>query len=208
MNSKSADRRSREKLALKQTILSAARDILVSEGYEAISIRAIADRIEYSPASIYLHYQDKDALLLALCEEGFETLNSYLLAAPTPVVTEQMAAMGDAYLKFAIQHPRHYELMFLARSPEVQHALKERCQNAPACFQTLIASLGRAQAQGWVRDDQPLIVLAYTVWGLLHGIASIVLTEQYIYLEEEDVPLVLQHSVRNILRGISPVTVS
>jgi AcrR family transcriptional regulator len=84
MKSKSMARRERERETLRKTILRAAREILVTEGYEAISLRTIADMIEYSAAALYLHFKDKDAILQALIDEGFEELAHRLRGVADP----------------------------------------------------------------------------------------------------------------------------
>ena len=68
------ERREREKAEIREKILDAARDLFVSEGYEAVSMRKIADRIEYSPTAIYLHFKDKEAVMRELCDLDFLAL--------------------------------------------------------------------------------------------------------------------------------------
>jgi AcrR family transcriptional regulator len=66
------ERRQREKQQMRRQILDTAMDLFIENGYEEVSIRRIADHIEYSPATIYLYFQDKDDILFVLHEEGFE----------------------------------------------------------------------------------------------------------------------------------------
>src|SRR5262245_65973736 len=68
------DRKARQKQLLRQEILDAARDIFIKEGYDRLSMRRIAHRIEYSPTAIYLHFRDKQELVFSLCEETFSRL--------------------------------------------------------------------------------------------------------------------------------------
>ena len=65
------ERREREKEEIRQKILDAARELFVQEGYDAVSMRKIAEKIEYSPTAIYLHFKDKRSVLIALCDEDF-----------------------------------------------------------------------------------------------------------------------------------------
>jgi len=67
----SKQRREREKEALRQDILDAARELFVEEGYDNVSMRRVAEKIEYSPTTIYLYFEDKASLLYAICEETF-----------------------------------------------------------------------------------------------------------------------------------------
>ena len=70
------DRQDRERFAVRQAILDAARDLFVTEGYRNVSIRKIAERIEYSPAAIYSYFPSKDDIFFALAEEGFRRLDA------------------------------------------------------------------------------------------------------------------------------------
>ena len=76
------ERKAREREELKQQILDAARELFVRDGYESVSMRKIADKIEYSPAAIYTYFKDKDEILDCLCEETFLQLHQHQLAAP------------------------------------------------------------------------------------------------------------------------------
>src|SRR5688572_10720436 len=108
------ERREREKQELRTKILDAARELFVQEGYEAVTMRRIAERIEYSPTAIYLHFKDKDSLLRELCEADFLKLAEELVARELPedpVARLRGAALG--YVEFARRYPNHYRLMFM-----------------------------------------------------------------------------------------------
>src|SRR5579883_2441830 len=104
-----AKRKQREKLALRQEILTAARHLFAKEGYESVSMRRIAEKIEYSPTTIYLHFKDKDDLIQQLCEESFALLTRRIQKAVgtggDPV--ERLKKGLRAYVEFGIQHPNH-----------------------------------------------------------------------------------------------------
>src|SRR6202050_5466761 len=101
------ERRDRQKMALRQEILTAARELFAKEGYENVSMRRIAEKIEYSPTTIYLYFRDKDELLHEMCSETFALL--------TRKLTKLLAADGDpldklrmglnAYVQFGLKHP-------------------------------------------------------------------------------------------------------
>jgi AcrR family transcriptional regulator len=88
-----AERKEREKLELKNLILEASRKLLLAHGQEGLSIRKIADEVEYSPATIYLYFADKDAILHELMEMGFGVMNEYMkdsFIEKDPIATIQM----------------------------------------------------------------------------------------------------------------------
>lgn len=99
-----------------RAILDAARDLFVVEGYQQVSIRRIAERIEYSPAAIYRYFASKDDIFLALAEEGFRLLADQTLApveTSDPVESIRRAFWG--YYEFSKAHPEYFALMFLDR---------------------------------------------------------------------------------------------
>ena len=118
------ERQEREREAVSRSILDAARDLFVAEGYQNVSIRKIAERIEYSPAAIYGYFPSKDDIFFALAEEGFRTLLfSAAQGEGVPSVDDQSIDPLDAIrqaltrvYEFSKSHPEHFALMFLDRS--------------------------------------------------------------------------------------------
>src|SRR6476661_2576088 len=97
------ERRERERQELRTKILDAARELFATEGYEAVTMRKIAERIEYSPTAIYLHFKDKESVLREICEVDFLSLAQDLLKIgkiADPV--ERLRATGMAYAEFAV----------------------------------------------------------------------------------------------------------
>ena len=111
----------REREAVARSILDAARELFVTHGYQEVSIRKIADRIEYSPAAIYSYFPSKDDIFLALAEEGFRLLFSYGRSreiderAPDDPA-DVLRGMFWRYYEFSKEHPEYFALMFLDRS--------------------------------------------------------------------------------------------
>src|SRR5215471_18517819 len=102
------ERRTREKRELKQQILDAARELFVREGYESVSMRKIAEKIEYSPATIYTYFQDKDEILDCLCAETFLHLHQHKLAAIHEMNGDTLEALKkgmETYIRFGLDHP-------------------------------------------------------------------------------------------------------
>ena len=100
------ERREREHEEVRQKILDAARELFATEGYEKVTMRRIAEAIEYSPTTIYLHFEDKDDLVLALCHEDFGRLLAAMQQAPCPPTrSSAIRQLGRAYARFALQLP-------------------------------------------------------------------------------------------------------
>jgi AcrR family transcriptional regulator len=112
------ERQEREREAVARAILDAARDLFVAEGYQNVSIRKIADRIEYSPAAIYSYFPSKDDIFFALAEEGFHLLLSTadLKEDPGPDGLAAVRAPFWHLYQFSRRHPEYFALMFVDRS--------------------------------------------------------------------------------------------
>ena len=114
----SSERRERERLKVRGKILDAARKLFIQQGYDAVTMRKIAKRIEYSPTAIYIHFKDKETLLRELCAEDFQMLATVFQQVATiedPV--ERLRQTGRAYVDFAVRYPNHYRLMFMTPRP-------------------------------------------------------------------------------------------
>jgi len=114
-----SERRQREREEIRGLILDAARELFVTEGYEAVTMRRIAERIEYSATAIYFHFKDKEALMGELCAVDFYTLATQLTKiARVEDPLERMRRIGQAYAGFAAEFPNHYRLMFMTPHPQ------------------------------------------------------------------------------------------
>jgi AcrR family transcriptional regulator len=113
------ERQEREREAVARAILDAARDLFLCHGYHNVSIRKIAERIEYSPAAIYSYFPSKDDIFFALAEEGFRLLFSYAgsrAPARPDDPLDEIRTMFWRYFEFSKEYPEYFALMFLDRS--------------------------------------------------------------------------------------------
>src|SRR5262245_31131544 len=116
------ERRRREREETRDKILQAAREMFSELGYEAVTMRAIADAIEYTPTAIYHHFENKQALVTELCHEDFDSLaRHFVKAASIADPVQRIRAIGEAYLEFAVHYPNHYRFMFMTQLPKVEH---------------------------------------------------------------------------------------
>ena len=140
------ERQDRERQAVTASILDAARDLFIAEGYQNVSIRKIAERIEYSPAAIYSYYPSKDDIFLALAAEGFHRLDEKVRAAMTtgdPL--ENVRGCWWAFYQFSQEQPAFFQLMFVDHSvPRITQQwegfefLQQMLANAVAAIQKAI----------------------------------------------------------------------
>ncbi|HYQ02370.1 MAG TPA: TetR/AcrR family transcriptional regulator [Polyangiaceae bacterium] len=174
-----AERRERERQELRLKILDAARELFAERGYQAVTMREIANRIEYSATALYKHFVDKEALVRELCHHDFKALAGLFIQAVSNSSGpyERFIRVGLVYLDFAVRHPQHYQMMFMGGLPPVPPNDQERddpTQNAYVSLRALTADLVRA---GLVRAELADVDLAVqTVWAIVHGAAALELT--------------------------------
>jgi AcrR family transcriptional regulator len=173
----SAARRERGKLELKRQILEAATALFESEGYESFSLRQVAEHIGYSPTAIYLHFQNKNDLLLTVAYEGFKTFGEYLQTAfdNSSAPLERLSALGRAYAHFAFERPLHYRLMFMQRGELLGAAAPEGYEHVIDSFGLLLRAVELAMDANLVQRGDPRAAAAL-LWSAVHGIVSLHLT--------------------------------
>ena len=172
----SAERRAREKENLRRAILDAARELFATEDYKAISMRRIAEKIEYSPTAIYLHFKDKDEILGQLILEGFAMLSERLEALHIADPIERLRKGGKVYFEFALLQPHYYRIMFQQDSKPLMEDYQEKNAMGPDCFGFLLKAVIEAMNAGKFDTRQSEIVTAHVLWSNLHGAVSLALS--------------------------------
>ncbi|MGE0792252.1 MAG: TetR/AcrR family transcriptional regulator [Sandaracinaceae bacterium] len=162
-------------MSARDDILRCARDIYLEEGLAGMSLRKVAACAGVSAPAIYRHFDSKEDLLWAVCEQGHELFARYLargLKAPTAL--ERLRQTGFGYLAFAMEHRHYYTIMFVAPPEHLGFDDLER-QNANAgsvTFQMLVDRVRECIAAGVLRDDDPE-ALAIAIWAYVHGLVTL-----------------------------------
>ncbi|MBL0937596.1 MAG: TetR/AcrR family transcriptional regulator [Gemmatimonadaceae bacterium] len=173
-------RRERQKAETRQAILDAARELFVSEGVEATTMRAIAARIGYTPTAIYHHFRDKDALIVELCMADFSALGLAMHKIgriENPV--ERLKRMGYAYTDFALDNTSQYRFMFMTPPSQLLTEAHEQVLKRPEedAYVFLLGTVTEAVESGAFRPElNDPIEIAQMFWGGIHGIISLWLT--------------------------------
>lgn len=171
----SQERRDRARRDLRARILAAATALFDEGGAEAVTMRAVAERIGYSATTIYLHFPDRDALLFAIVDDAFGVFGEQMRAAIAVPGNprERLSAMGRAYVTFALDHPAYYRLMFIQRpdyllghGPEEDRARIESL----GALAAMAASWGSADPTAPAADPA---AIADALWAAMHGIAAL-----------------------------------
>jgi len=173
------ERKARQKRFLRQEILDAASELFVKEGYEQVSMRRIAERIEYSPTTIYLYFKDKSALLEQVCHEAFSRLSLLLkriLDQPGDPV-EQLKKGLIAYVHFGLENPHQYRAAFMMPKPEDFDKLKYNKPDSPGmqAFDFLRRSVQSCKASGKLRVGD-VELASQVLWCGVHGVTSLLIT--------------------------------
>ena len=174
------ERRQREKEELRQLILDGAAQVLAEHGYDKLSIRKVAEAIEYSPGTIYLYYRDKDELMLALHRKVFarkvERL-APLMNIEDPV--ERIMAMGRVYVQNAIEFPDDYYLMFVTRAPmEALACQDEEWHIGQTGFELLVQTIQEGIDKGAFRKEISVHGTALMLWSMVHGLSMLYLSDR------------------------------
>jgi AcrR family transcriptional regulator len=198
------ERRERERTEIRRKILDAAREHFARHGYEQVTMRAIADAIEYSPTTLYNYFEDKADLVDALCEEDFRHLLGALAPSGLPAdPVARIVELGLAYAEFGLRHPNQYRFMFMtpmAHKAGDGHELSEAGQRA---FGLLRSAVEEAIAAGAFRPGDPTH-LAQVLWASIHGAVALLVTyrpEQFPHAPAAPdlVRLVCENGVRGLL---------
>ena len=160
----------------KEAILQAAARIIAEKGAGNLSMRALAKRIDYSPAGLYEYFGSKEEIITAVCLQGHRRLRTYLEQVdPSPSPGDYLLALGLAYVDFALQNPDHYLLMFTFQAEQADPTdLMQETSAYPLLLQAVENGIATGEFQA--RDGFGVAEMAYAAWSLVHGIAMLRLT--------------------------------
>lgn len=203
-----AERHAREKEALRQRILEAASELFVTEGYQNVSIRKIAEKIEYAPSTIYLYFRDKQQLLENLAIDTFAGLAAELQA----IEEQDLAALEKfeqgirCYIDFGVRHPNHYLATFSGPAPrdESGQPIESEAvlQIGLQAFGSLRRSIERCMEAGVIRRADADLT-AQSVWMMIHGVTSLLIhADSYAGFPWKRPEELIGHSVRLIVIGL------
>lgn len=172
------ERRAREKDQLRHKILEAAVELFVQNGFESVTMRGIADRIEYSASTIYLYFKNKTEIVGAICSETFETLIERLdeIEKRGLAPLDQFVAGLRCYIAFGLEHPHQYLLVFNNATPEGCADMEEPNRLGLQALEYLGRCIARCQDAGVFQPSDPFND-AIAVWMQLHGTTSILIND-------------------------------
>ncbi|WP_336514510.1 TetR/AcrR family transcriptional regulator [Pollutibacter soli] len=195
-----AERRLRQKDQMRSDILTTAWKIVKEEGWQSLSIRKIADAIEYSIPVVYDHFENKEAILLEFGKQGFELLTKKLQQAKkkSEDPAEQLMAIADAYWNFAFKNKEYYQLMFQVG---ISGCEMEKCIPQQSVFRELVQEPIEKILKQNKKAEVNSCLKYHTFWSVMHGLISIKMlgnTE----IDEELNKMVLEDAVSGLIKNL------
>lgn len=173
------ERIERERQEKRTRILDAARELFLERGVEAVTLREVAQKIEYSTTAIYVQFADKAALVEAMVNEDFAKFASGLEAvAKIADPVDRLGALQDAYIDFALKMPRHYQLLFLTPAQPHHSKLEATSPAGIEGYRVL-----RETVDECIRTDRfregltDADAVAQVIWGTVHGLVSLLIVQ-------------------------------
>ncbi|MVM29001.1 TetR family transcriptional regulator [Spirosoma sp. HMF4905] len=195
------ERRQRQKVEVKTSILQAAWQLVLEEGWQALSIRKIADAIEYSVPVIYSHFENKDAILQEFTREGFRLLAEEVIRQrdSQPEASQQLEAIAKGYWNFAFDHKEYYQLMFGLGIPPCEQVnqvaeMKHFSDVLISVIQEAISTSKQPQVDAFLKF--------HTYWSILHGLVSIQMIDRNTSANPWS-QLVLQDAIGGFIKALN-----
>lgn len=194
------ERKELEKQKMRKLILDNAMKLFLEKGFENITIRHIAEKIEYSPATIYLYFKDKDEIIYTLHREGFEKLYMWqqkILTIKDPL--KRLHRHAEMYVSFALENPEYYDLMFIKRAPfkkikEMKCKDRMNWEIGMRSYDLLKKNIEDCMKAG-VFQNTNIDVAAFSLWSYVHGIVSLIIRDRCSMFPEEQ----MRHLVKGAL---------
>jgi AcrR family transcriptional regulator len=186
---------------LRAALLDEAAAMIAEGGAGSVTMRALGRRLGVSRAAAYRHFEDKTALMVAVATAGFSRLRDRLQAvdagAPRSSV-ERIRRMGEEYVRFALENPAHYRLMY-GREGLARRDVPELREAGNALFEHLVDVIQAYQDSGMIKRQDPR-AQAYVAWSAVHGLASLLIDGQI--LTAVDVDRLIRQTTRTVLDGM------
>ncbi len=166
---------------LRAEILEATERLLISSGdVDSVSIRDIAEAVGCTPPSIYLHFEDKEALVFAVCERIFQSLEAVCREASDGVAdpVEAVRRCGRAYVRFGLDHPELYRIIFMSRTQDANSPpLLDRLKQASGFG--LVVERAQLCVDAGMFPEEDAFFLACGLWSSVHGVTSLMIAKPW-----------------------------
>jgi AcrR family transcriptional regulator len=187
-------------MPLREEILEVSKEILIKDGFSKMSMRRIAKRANVSATSIYLHFKNKDDLLVTLIEESIAKLKSALIEVlePSGDLINQLENIARKYVEYALKHPQEYEIIYMVRPEEMPKYPKEKFRDVRSAYELIAEVISEGNRKEFVEGEDSLIS-AYTLWAQIHGVASVIISKRLDTRIPQD--KFIDHAIEQIIKG-------
>ncbi len=169
---------------MKSAIEQAALELYLTEGIENVSIRKIAEKIEFSPATIYLYFRDKNEIFFSLYNLAFGRFYAeQMKLEPIADPMDRLYASGKLYLSWALANPKLYDLMFILEIPMNVIAEEDCLDIGRRSFDLLHQTVTQCVEQGKLKVKDPMLA-AMMIWNFMHGIASLQIKKRLLFPQD------------------------
>ena len=179
------DRKDRDKEEMKKLILQAAKEISLEEGFDKLSIRKIADKIEYSPGSIYSYFKNMDEIIFELHNHAFEKFyKEQIKINDIKDPFEKLREHGKIYIRFGLENPDLYEIMFIVKAPGNEIESTNEWEKGMKTFDFLKQNIQECIDAGYFKGSD-LNSISIAMWSLVHGIVSLYLRKRFAMIPKD-----------------------
>ncbi len=200
-------RKEKQKQEIRSLILEESMKLFVEEGFSKVSVRKIAERIQYSPTTLYLYFKDKNEILFYCCESGFKKMleqNIALGLISDPI--ERLHQMGINYLNFGLENPQYYDLMFIQEAPMATLTdMGAGWSSGDQALEALKIIVQDAMDKGLLVPAK-VETVAMAVWSMVHGLVSLAIRQRLDKLvPAEDMEQTMHDSLDWLLKTMKKV---
>jgi AcrR family transcriptional regulator len=180
------ERKERDRQEMRESILQSAHQLFVDKGFDDVSIRNIAEAIEYSPATIYLYFKDKNEIFYALHGEAFKKFNEFMMdLATVKDPFKRLIKMGEKYMEFTFKFPKYYDIMFIMQAPMDCDKNCDDWKEGESAHCQLENLVKECQQQGYFKNKE-YKTLSFLIWSTMHGMCSLALRDRLKIYEESE----------------------
>lgn len=173
------ERKEKQKMEIRKLILDASIKLFMAEGFENVTIRKIADLIEYSPTTVYLYFKDKDEIFEGLHDIGFQKMQEFnkdLHSIHNPLL--RLHKMGENYIKFGVENPQYYDLMFINMEPmKNKGGAPHEWKNGNDALNRLKNTVIECIEKKYIAEGNPQVI-SLAIWSFVHGLVSLAIRER------------------------------
>lgn len=201
-----AERKEREKQKRKKAILAAAEKVFFAETGEG-TMDEVAEMAELSKGTLYLYFRNKTDILYALAEKGVSLLTGSFDRIKDPKLTgkAQLSDLGDAFVRFVEEYPRHFELILRFEVTEPRYTTAGLLME-PA-LDVLRRIILKGQEDGTIRNDFSADEIVIILWSQMVGLMHTILRkDRYTLLYKADLKCIIKGHFRMVMKGIAPAS--